>query len=84
MTTTYGIREFKTKVSAILHGLDDGDEVIITRHGKPCARLMPVDADVKRPVVSLRGAFRDRLPDVTWEDFMEAKKIWEPRVPDDL
>ena len=84
MTTTYGIREFKTKVSEILHGLDGVDEVIITRHGKPCAKLLPVDTDAKRPLRSLRGALRDRLPDATWEDFMEAKKIWEPRVPDDL
>lgn len=84
MTTTYGIREFKTKVSEILHGLNGGDEVIITRHGKPCAKLMPVETDGTLPLSSLRGAFRDRLPDLTWEDFVEAKKIWEPRIPDDL
>ena len=82
--TTYGVREFKAKVSEILRDLDNGEEVLITRHGKPCARLAPVNADAKRPPISLRGVFRDRLPDATWEDFMEAKKIWEPRVPDNL
>ena len=37
--TTYGIREFKARVREILRGLDDGEEVIITRRGKPCGRL---------------------------------------------
>ena len=82
--TTYSVREFKAKVSEILHALEDGEEVIITRRGKACARLTHVQSDEKRPVTSLRGIFRDRLPDLTWEDFVEAKKIWEPRIPDDL
>ena len=33
--TTYSIREFKARVSEILRDLDSGDEVIITRRGKP-------------------------------------------------
>ncbi len=82
--TTYGIREFKAKVSEILRDLEEGEEVIITRRGKPCAMLTQLLPDAKRPLRSLRGAYRDRLPEVTWEDFMEAKKIWEPRIPDDL
>ena len=82
--TTYGIREFKAKVSEILHGLEDGEEVIITRRGEPCAKLSPLPPGEKLPLRSLRGILRDRLPDATWEDFMEAKKIWEPRIPDDL
>ena len=40
--TTYGVREFKAKVSEILRGLEDGEEVIITRRGKPCGRLIPM------------------------------------------
>ncbi|MCY4449623.1 MAG: type II toxin-antitoxin system prevent-host-death family antitoxin [Chloroflexi bacterium] len=85
MTTTYGIREFKTKVSEILHDLDDGEEVIITRHGKPCAKLVHVEAEAEAKKLPL-SALKDMLdlPDATWEDFMEAKKIWEPRIPDDL
>ena len=84
--TTYGIREFKAKASEILRELDAGEEVIITRRGKPCAKLTYVEAeteDKKRPLSVLRGSM-PFLPDATWEDFMEAKKIWEPRIPDDL
>ena len=84
MTTTYGIREFKAKVSEILHDLDDGDEVIITRNGKPCARLVPVQPTARESALKRLRELGSRLPDLEWEDFMEAKKIWEPRIPDDL
>ena len=39
--TTYNIREFKAKVSEILRALSYGEEVIITRRGKPFGRLKP-------------------------------------------
>jgi len=81
--TTYGVREFKARLSEILSGLEEGDEVIITRHGKPCARLTaaPKPEDEKRSLRTLRGAFAGILPQAEYEDFLEAKKIWEPRMP---
>ena len=36
---TYTITEFKARISQILRDLKEGDEVIITRRGKPCAKL---------------------------------------------
>ena len=87
MATTYGVREFKARVSEILHDLDAGDEVIITRNGKPCARLTRPEASPVKPSRDALHALRElgkRLPDATWEDFQEIKKIWEPRIPDDL
>ena len=80
---TYGIREFKAHLSEILRDLEEGDEVIITRHGKPCARLTaaPEPDDDKLPLSSLRGAFAGILPDVDYEEFVKIKKIWEPRMP---
>jgi len=84
--TTYGVREFKARLSEILSGLEEGDEVIITRHGKPCARLTaaPKPDDEKRSLSTLRGMFA-HMPDVEYEEFVELKKIWEPRpLPDDF
>ncbi len=80
--TTYGIREFKARVSAILRDLDDGDDVIITRRGQPCARLTPVReiTDDKPSLRSLRGAMVD-LPDASYEDFLEIKSLWRPGAP---
>ena len=80
--TTYSVREFKAKASAILRGLQDGDEVIITRRGKPCAKLTPVpppDSD-KPSLATLEGALTF-LPDATYEDLLEVQSTWEPRVP---
>ena len=84
MTTTYGIREFKAQVSEILHGLDDGDEVIITRHGKPCGRLTMAQPAAESSALKRLRELGNRLPDLEWEDFVEAKKIWEPRIPEGL
>ena len=78
--TTYSVREFKAKVSEILRDLKEGEEVIITRRGQPCGRLTPVPpSDSKKPsLATLRGAFPD-LPDATYQDFLNIKKIWNPR-----
>ena len=80
--TTYGIREFKARVSEILRDLDEGDEVIITRRGRPCGRLtaMPHPTDDKPPLSSLRGTMAD-LPDASYEDFLEIKALWRPGAP---
>ena len=32
---------------------------------------------------TLRGAYAGVLPDATFQDFMDIKKIWEPRMPPD-
>ena len=80
--TTYSIREFKAKASAILRELEDGDEVIITRRGKPCAKLTPVpppDSD-KPSLATLEGALTF-LPDATYDDLLEVQSMWEPRLP---
>ncbi len=80
--TTYGIREFKAKASQILRDLKEGDEVIITRRGMPCGKLTAVTScESKKPSLStLRGAFKDILPEVTYQDFLDIKAIWNPRV----
>ena len=74
---TYSIREFKAKASEILRNLKDGEEVIITRRGTPCGRLMPVQSAVKgKPSLrELRGSMKD-LPDASYEDFLDAKTLW--------
>ena len=83
--TTYSVREFKAHFSEILGGLDDGDEVIITRRGKPWGRLTtaPQPDEDKPSLSTLRGKFA-HMPDVEYEEFVALKKIWEPRLPEPL
>ena len=86
--TTISVRELKAKASEILRRLEETDslEVIITRHGKPCARLVSARRYLPRfgekapesERISLRGAYPN-LPELTDADFEEAKRIWEPK-----
>lgn len=78
-----GIRELKAHASEIVHELQRGDlEVVVTLRGKPVARMEAVNLPDRKPVDGLggmMGALEGILPEVTWEDFMEVKKMWEPR-----
>lgn len=38
---TVGVAEAKTQLSTLLDRVAGGEEVLITRHGKPIARLVP-------------------------------------------
>lgn len=40
--TTFGAFEAKTKFSELLERVSQGEEITITRHEKPIARLVPV------------------------------------------
>lgn len=40
---TVGAFEAKTQLSALLDVVERGEEVLITRHGKPVARLVPAE-----------------------------------------
>ena len=77
---TYTITQFKAKTSEILNNLNDGEEVIITRRGKPCARLtaLPESLEEKPSIDRLKARFAE-IPDLEYEDFQEVKKIWNPR-----
>ncbi len=56
--TTVGAFEAKTHLSALLDRVERGEEILITKHGRPVARLAPVaaavDADVAEAVARLR------------------------------
>jgi prevent-host-death family protein len=44
-----GVLEAKTHFSALLDEVTAGEEVMITRHGKPVAKLVRADAERTRP-----------------------------------
>ncbi len=57
---TVTLVEAKAHLSELLDRVESGDEVVITRHGRPVAHLSPL-ARPKQPVPSL-AAFRARMP----------------------
>lgn len=62
---TVNIHDAKTRLSQLVSAVESGmqPEIIIARNGRPAARLVPIEAAVRRPVrLGLaRGKFR--LPD---------------------
>lgn len=46
---TANIHEAKTNLSKLLKHVEDGDEVIIARAGKPLARLVPLSGEPNKP-----------------------------------
>jgi prevent-host-death family protein len=57
---TVTLVEAKTHLSELLAKVEAGEEVVITRHGRPVAHLSGI-ARPKQPVRSL-AAFRARMP----------------------
>jgi prevent-host-death family protein len=57
---TVTLVEAKAHLSELLDRVESGEEVVITRHGRPVAHLSPPDRP-KQPVPSL-AAFRTRMP----------------------
>jgi prevent-host-death family protein len=46
--TAVGVRDLKNRLSAHLDRVKGGEEITVTEHGRPIARLSPVGADVER------------------------------------
>jgi prevent-host-death family protein len=76
--TMIGTFEAKTRLSALLERVARGEEITITRHGRPVARLVPVAATPERArladTVARLKAFRRgrRLGDLSLKDLIEA------------
>jgi prevent-host-death family protein len=56
--TTINAFEAKTKLSELLRETQAGRSFVIHRRGKPVARLVPPDRDVRPKLKALRSAFQ--------------------------
>ncbi len=80
-----GVRELKANPGELLAALEETPEleIIITRYGKPSAKLVSLMGKTKEipwsERVSLRNTWKD-LPEPSDADFADAKEIWEPRA----
>lgn len=82
---TISVRELKAKASQILRNLENSSaaEIVITRHGKPCAKLVSLKGKSEGIPWSKRRSLRNALGhmhQLTDADFSEAKRIWEPKI----
>lgn len=78
--TTIGVRELKARTSKVLRDVSEGRrEFVITNHGRPCGKIVPIEEDVsgeKKSLKTLRGAY-SHLPELNETDFHELKQAWK-------
>lgn len=74
MPRIVNVHEAKTHLSRLLDDVEEGQEIILARAGKPCARLVPLEKITERPLGFVAGhltdAFFEPLPAVelgAWE-----------------
>lgn len=41
--TTFGVFDAKTRFSELIAGVEGGESVVITKHGKPVAKIIPYE-----------------------------------------
>jgi len=79
-----GAFEAKNTLGALLDRVEQGEEIIITRHGKPVARLAPcataVDEEVaKAALARIRASARALgAAPVPWETLMADRDAYRP------
>jgi prevent-host-death family protein len=75
--TTVGAFEAKTHFSALLERAAQGEEIVITRHGRPVARLVPAvvteEGQIDRAIAALKS-FRQgaSLDGLSWQELRDA------------
>jgi prevent-host-death family protein len=75
--TTVGAFEAKTHFSALIERAAQGEEIVITRHGRPVARLLPAvvteEGQFDRAIAALKS-FRQgaSLGDLSWQELRDA------------
>ena len=73
---TVGLYEAKTHLSALVERAAEGEEIVITKSGKPKARLVPLDdtRPLRKPGLGrgrwkVREDFDEQLPDDVLDSF---------------
>ncbi len=73
---TIGAFEAKTHLSALLERVAAGEEVVITKHGKPIARLIGAEASDRQRVADAVATMKQlrketTLGELSWKDLRD-------------
>jgi prevent-host-death family protein len=66
VTEIVNMHDAKTNFSKLVAKVEAGEEIVIARGGRPCARLVPIVAEAPR-----LGTMKDRWPELA-DEFFEA------------
>lgn len=69
------IHQAKSQLSELIRAVEQGEDVVLTRHGKPVVRLV-----AERPE-GPSGAERERLAAEAVADLQAFRSLWKPRAP---
>ena len=69
------INEAKTRLSALIHAVEQGEDVVLTRHGKPVVRLVAETAE------GPSQAERDKRAAQALADLRAFRALWRPLQP---
>ncbi|HEV7547671.1 MAG: hypothetical protein QOI93_2920 [Rhodospirillaceae bacterium] len=74
---TVGAFDAKTNFSALLERVERGEQIVITRRGKPVARLMPIATARKVKVSDAMAKLRElrkgaTLGSLSWKELRDA------------
>ena len=80
--TTISVRELKAHASRLLKLLEvsTNSEIIITRHGRPCGKLVGLERDSSEDPPAERPSLRNTMSHLAKtgeQDLVEATNIWE-------
>jgi antitoxin (DNA-binding transcriptional repressor) of toxin-antitoxin stability system len=73
MKKVINMHEAKTHLSKIALQVENGDEVVIARFGKPIMKLVKVEPEIQRPIIFGLGS--EILKDFDWDE-IEAQGHW--------
>ena len=72
------VAEAKNQLTELLRAVEDGEQVIITRHGKPVAQLVPPPPE-RKPIQW--GAMRDKIKLLPgWDDPITEEELFGDRL----
>lgn len=83
--TEVGTLEAKNRLSNLLDQVLQGEEVVITRHGKPVAKLVPMQPanartlEVRETIQrlkELRDSIKPKGKPIPWEELKNAGRKW--------
>ena len=75
MNRTVSVYDFKSKLSEHLETVEQGEDLVVTRNGKPIARVLPYVAE-RLPL----GAFKDQFPGLEDADIVSIN--WLDEFPE--
>jgi prevent-host-death family protein len=65
------IRKLRSATKEVLSAVTRGHTVLITSHGKPCAKLMPISKQKKREPSDLFGIWKDNEKARPVKDYLD-------------